>query len=75
MVQVGGIRVGRVQDVELDARQGAGRPSRSTTASSSARQPGASIEVLNLLGEKYLDLHPAGSGQLDEDDAIPVDRT
>ena len=35
----------------------------------------ASIEVLNLLGEKYLDLTPAGTGQLDEDDAIPVDRT
>ena len=35
----------------------------------------ASIEVLNLLGEKYLELTPAGSGQLDEDDVIPVDRT
>ena len=35
----------------------------------------ASIEVLNLLGEKYLELTPAGSGQLDEDDVIPVERT
>ena len=31
--------------------------------------------MLNLLGEKYLDLTPAGAGQLDEDTAIPVDRT
>ena len=31
--------------------------------------------MLNLLGEKYLELSPAGSGQLDEDDVIPVDRT
>ena len=35
----------------------------------------ASIEVLNLLGEKYLELTPSGSGQLAEDDVIPVDRT
>ena len=35
----------------------------------------ASVEVLNLLGEKYLELTPAGSGQLGEDDVIPVDRT
>ena len=31
--------------------------------------------MLNLLGEKYLKLVPAGSGQLDEDTPIPVDRT
>ena len=31
--------------------------------------------MLNLLGEKYLNLDPAGSGQLDEDTPIPVDRT
>ncbi len=33
------------------------------------------MEVLNLLGEKYLELTPAGSGQLDTDDVIPVSRT
>jgi phospholipid/cholesterol/gamma-HCH transport system substrate-binding protein len=74
MVQVGGIRVGRVNDVtletgkvlvtfEVDHGVEFGTESR------------ASIEVLNLLGEKYLELTPAGSGQLGEDDVIPTDRT
>jgi phospholipid/cholesterol/gamma-HCH transport system substrate-binding protein len=35
----------------------------------------ASIEVLNLLGEKYLELTPAGEGQLAEDTPIPIERT
>ena len=35
----------------------------------------ASIEVLNLLGEKYLELTPAGEGQLAEDTPIPLERT
>ena len=75
MVQVGGIRVGRVQDVELEDSNTVVVTSTSTTASSSARTASASVEVLNLLGEKYLDLKPAGDGQLSADDVIPVDRT
>jgi phospholipid/cholesterol/gamma-HCH transport system substrate-binding protein len=75
MVQVGGIRVGRVKNValvdsntvlvtfEVDHGVEFGTESR------------ASVEVLNLLGEKYLDLEPAGDGQLDEDEVIPRDRT
>jgi phospholipid/cholesterol/gamma-HCH transport system substrate-binding protein len=74
IVQVGGIRAGRVQDVQLkdgkvlvtfevDHGVEFGQDSR------------ASVEVLNLLGEKYLDLVPAGDGQLDQDTPIPVDRT
>lgn len=74
MVQVGGIRVGRVQDVslkdstvvvkfEVDHGLEFGKDSE------------ASIEVLNLLGEKYLELTPAGEGQQDEDTAIPLERT
>ncbi len=75
MVQVGGIRVGRVQDVvlkdsntvvvtfEVDKGVEFGTDSR------------ASVEVLNLLGEKYLDLQPAGEGQLAEDAVIPRERT
>jgi len=74
IVQVGGIRVGRVKDVTLDrdtvvvtfeVDRGVAFGTEST----------ASIEVLNLLGEKYLDLTPAGPGQLSEDDPIPVERT
>ncbi len=50
-------------------------PSRSTTGVDFGADSGASVEVLNLLGEKYLNLKPAGQGQLDEDSPIPVDRT
>lgn len=74
VVQVGGIRVGRVTEVELDGDRVVvtfevddgvefGTDSR------------ASIEVLNLLGEKFLELTPEGTGQLDEDTVIPVSRT
>jgi phospholipid/cholesterol/gamma-HCH transport system substrate-binding protein len=74
MVQVGGIRAGRVQDVELEGDQvivtfevdndvDFGPDSR------------ASVEVLNLLGEKYLELTPAGDGQLEKGGTIPLDHT
>ena len=74
MVEVGGIRAGRVQDLQLkngkvlvtfevDHGVDFGPESR------------ASVEVLNLLGEKYLDLVPAGDGQQDQDTPIPVGRT
>ena len=74
MVQVGGIRVGRVSGVtleddtvlvtfEVDHGVEFGNESE------------ASVEVLNLLGEKYLELTPAGTGQLGEGDVIPQDRT
>ncbi|GAA4805132.1 MCE family protein [Nocardioides caeni] len=74
IVQVGGIRVGRVTDVtlagdrvkvkfELDGGVEFGEDST------------ASIEVLNLLGEKFLDLQPVGEGQLAEGGTIPVENT
>ena len=74
MVQVGGIRAGRVQDVELDN----GKVLVTFEVDHGVefgKDSKASVEVLNLLGEKYLNLVPAGSGQLDEDTPIPVDRT
>ncbi|MCX6401295.1 MAG: MCE family protein [Propionibacteriales bacterium] len=74
IVQVGGIRVGRVSDVtlagdrvkvkfELDGDVDFGKES------------SASIEVLNLLGEKYLDVQPRGDGQLAKGGTIPLERT
>lgn len=74
VVQVGGIRVGRVSDVtlsgdrvkvtfELDGDVEFGEEST------------ASIEVLNLLGEKFLDVQPAGDGQLASGGTIPLERT
>ncbi|QIG42966.1 MCE family protein [Nocardioides anomalus] len=74
MVQVGGIRVGRVQDVALDD----GKVLVTFDVDHGVdfgEQSKASVEVLNLLGEKYLELEPDGKGQLDEDTPIPVDRT
>ena len=74
MVQVGGIRAGRVQDVSLDD----GKVLVTFEVDHGVEfgtDSEARVEVLNLLGEKYLNLIPAGRGQLDEDTPIPVDRT
>jgi phospholipid/cholesterol/gamma-HCH transport system substrate-binding protein len=74
MVQVGGIRVGRVERVTLDG-------DRVVVAFEVddgvelGTETAASVEVLNLLGEKYLELTPAGGGQLDEGTPIPRERT
>jgi len=75
MVQVGGIRVGRVQDVALEGSNTVLVTFEVDNGVEFGSESRASIEVLNLLGEKYLDLQPAGSGQLGEDDVIPVERT
>lgn len=73
IVQVAGIHVGRVNDVTIksnkvlvhfdvhDAELG--------------RSTRASVQVLNLLGEKYLDIVPAGSGEMKGGSTIPVSRT
>ena len=74
MVQVAGIRVGRVGSIDLkgdhvlvhfsvdpDVRFG--------------DETTASVEVLNLLGEKYLDLKPAGDGDTEGGATIPLART
>jgi len=74
MVQVAGMRVGRVKEIELETNKVlvTFEVDHGVEFGSESR---ASVEVLNLLGEKYLELSPAGSGQLGEDDVIPVDRT
>lgn len=74
MVQVGGMRAGRVQKVEIKD----GKVLVSFEVDHGVefgKESSASVEVLNLLGEKYLELAPAGSGQLGEDDVIPLERT
>ena len=74
VVEVGGIRAGRVQDVQLDRGKVlvTFEVDHGVEFGTDSR---ASVEVLNLLGEKYLNLVPAGEGQLDQDTPIPVDRT
>ena len=74
VVQVGGIRVGRVSAVELDGPKV--RVSFEVdNGVKFGQDSGASIEVLNLLGEKYLQISPAGEGQLDPGTTIPLERT
>jgi phospholipid/cholesterol/gamma-HCH transport system substrate-binding protein len=74
VVQVGGIRVGRVEEVELEGNKVlvSFEVDNDVEFGEDSR---ASIEVLNLLGEKFLELTPEGTGQLDEDTVIPVSRT
>lgn len=74
VVQVGGIRVGRVSGVELTGD----RVRASFTVASDVElgdRTTASVEVLNLLGEKFLRLMPAGEAALPGDGTIPLDRT
>lgn len=74
IVQVGGIRAGRVQSVELDDSRVLVTFEVDDGVEFGADSE-ASVEVLNLLGEKYLELTPAGVGQLAPGDTIPLERT
>jgi phospholipid/cholesterol/gamma-HCH transport system substrate-binding protein len=73
-VQVAGVDVGRVDEVEIDGDHVVVH-FEVTGPAEFGPQTGASIEVLNLLGEKFLELHPAGDGQMEEDATIPMSRT
>ena len=73
-VRIAGVRVGKVESVELDGDQ-VKVTFRVKTDSSFGTETGAAIKVKTVLGAMYLALEPAGSGQLDESDEIPVDRT
>ena len=75
MVQVGGIRVGRVKDVGIEGDNKVLVTFEVDHGVEFGDESRASVEVLNLLGEKYLELTPAGSGQLSSDDVIPLSRT
>ncbi len=75
MVQVGGIRVGRVSDVTLDEDRVLVKFEIDDGDVDFGPDSTASIEVLNLLGEKYLDLQPSPEGQLESGGKIPLDNT
>ncbi len=74
IVQVGGIRVGRVTDVTL-AEDRVKVKFEVDGDVEFGEESSASIEVLNLLGEKFVDLQPGGDGQLASDGTIPLERT
>ena len=73
-VRIAGVRVGKVQSIELDGDH-VKVTFRVKTDSEFGAETGAAIKVKTILGAMYLALQPAGSGQLEEDDEIPVERT
>lgn len=72
-VQVSGIRVGRVSDIRI------GQERVIVDFDVKGREIGrltrASVEVKSLLGDKFLNVKPAGSGELPSGATIPLSRT
>src|SRR5689334_15700178 len=73
-VRIAGVRVGKVEKVEL-AGDHVKVTFRVKTDSEFGADTGAAIKVKTLLGAMYLALQPAGSGQLEAGEEIPVERT
>ena len=73
-VRIAGVRVGKVESIELDGNQ-VRVGFRVDTESQFGSETGAAIKVKTLLGAMFLALEPAGSGQLAEETEIPVERT
>ena len=73
-VRVAGVRVGKVEKVELDGDH-VKVTFRIEDAAEFGKETSADIKVKTLLGAMYLSLAPAGSGQLAEGAEIPVTRT
>src|SRR5688572_29394575 len=73
-VRVAGVRVGKVEMIELDGDH-VKVTFRVEEKAAFGRDTRADIKVKTLLGAMYLSLAPAGPGQLPEGDEIPVSRT
>ena len=73
MVQIGGVRVGRVNSIEIKSDHV--RVNFDVDDAEFGTETRASVEVLNLLGTKFLNITPAGPGQLDAGSTIPISRT
>ncbi|MCW2829354.1 MAG: virulence factor Mce family protein, partial [Aeromicrobium sp.] len=73
-VRIAGVRVGKVESVELDGDH-VKVTFRVNTDSDFGTQTQAAIKVKTLLGAMYLALLPAGDGQLKADSEIPIERT
>ena len=74
VVEVGGIRSGRVTDVSLDGPKVVVRFEIKGHVELGS-EPHASIEVYNLLGEKFLDVVPSSGDQLKSGSTIPLANT
>jgi phospholipid/cholesterol/gamma-HCH transport system substrate-binding protein len=73
MVQIGGVRVGRVDSIEIHRDHV--RVNFEVHGADFGTRTRASVEVLNLLGTKYLNVTPDGPGQMAHGSTIPIDRT
>ncbi|MDP3894495.1 MCE family protein [Nocardioides sp.] len=73
-VRVAGVRVGKVDSVELDGQE-VKVTFRMREKAEFGTETLAAIKVKTLLGAMYLSLEPAGPGQLEAGSTIPVERT
>ncbi|MCW2796769.1 MCE family protein [Nocardioides sp.] len=73
-VRIAGVRVGKVESVELEGDH-VRVTFRVKTNSAFGDLSRAAIKVKTLLGAMYLSLEPAGEGQLKAGSEIPVERT
>jgi phospholipid/cholesterol/gamma-HCH transport system substrate-binding protein len=73
-VRIAGVRVGKVESVELDGDH-VEVAFRVEDDAEFGEETAAAIKVKTLLGAMYLALQPAGSGQMAEGAEIPVERT
>ena len=72
-VRVAGVKVGVVTDVSLDGDKVlVGFRAKDAWLGDATR---ASIQIKTVLGKKYLALNPAGTGELDRSEPIPLERT
>jgi phospholipid/cholesterol/gamma-HCH transport system substrate-binding protein len=72
-VEVAGIRVGQVDGIHIEGAHVV--VDFDVTGVQLGSQTSASVEVLDLLGQKYLHVTPEGTGTMASGSTIPVDRT
>lgn len=73
MVQVAGVQVGRINKLHIsEDHVTVDFDVHDATLGTKSR---AGVQVLNLLGEKYLEITPVGSGEMKAGETIPVGRT
>ncbi|WP_300641361.1 MCE family protein [Nocardioides sp.] len=73
-VRIAGVRVGAVESIELDGNQ-VRVGFRIKTESQFGPTSRADLKVKTLLGDMFLAIEPAGSGQMEEGATIPRERT
>ncbi|MFL6024559.1 MAG: MCE family protein [Marmoricola sp.] len=73
MVQIAGVRVGRVSSISI--HQDHVTVNFDVHGAAFGNRTKASVEVLNLLGSKFLNITPGGSGTMKGGSTIPLSRT